>query len=104
MGASNPTPLEQFDDWLRTSDSTLTRIGPFIVRENGSLVLNVRLTMYPNKHAAIIRQILAAPRGAYAGVFLNLLLNGARETVALDTATAAEAEPEMDLSGLGMEL
>lgn len=75
----------------------LARLGPFLVRADGTLLLNVMLTFKPGRDDAKIRRIQEAPKRGIASVILAMMNEGAQ-------AGASEEDDELDLNGLAEEI
>ena len=71
-------------------------------RSNGSLVLSVRITLYPGRDDDLIELVQTAPKGSLAGVIREAMRNGVQKVEFLPIQESEDMSFEID--SLGIEL
>ena len=73
-----------------------------LVRQNGNLVVTLRLTLRPGRDDELIDLVRNAPFGALAGLVRESMRSGITSEVSAFDENPDE--DEFDMSGLGLEL
>jgi hypothetical protein len=73
-----------------------------VVRSNGSLVLSVRITLYPGRDDDLIELVQNAPKGSLAGVIREAMRNGTQKVEFVPIQENEGLSSEID--SLGFEL
>ncbi len=78
------------------------RMAAVIVRQNGNLVVTIRLTLRPGRDDELITLVRDAPNGSLASLVREAMRTGISSTVS--TFDENPDEELFDMSGLGLEL
>ena len=72
-----------------------------VERENGTLIVSVRITLQPGRDDELIELVNAAPKGALAGVIREAMRSGTSSKVTYETEWT---NTPLQMGSLGIEI